>query len=131
MCVYSQIIDTFIPQFTPWENLPLPKYLTPDLAKTLEEFKKASEAAKIVDDALGNPDCEDPEKVKLVERVAELEKLLAIKVWIVKVGSMYWGYEKGREGWVVGQKNAKRFYIRAEASTHVRGAARIVKLVKK
>lgn len=35
------------------------------------------EGAKTVDKLTGQPDCEDPEKAKLVARVEELEKKLA------------------------------------------------------
>lgn len=44
--------------------------------QVIEDFKAAVAAAKKVDALTKQPDCVDPEKAKLVERVAELEKRL-------------------------------------------------------
>lgn len=41
--------------------------------KLIEDFTKAKEAAEIVDKLTGQPDCVDPEKAKLEERVKQLE----------------------------------------------------------
>lgn len=40
----------------------------------IENFKQAVQAAKIVDRLTNQPDCEDPEKKKLEEKVAKLEQ---------------------------------------------------------
>jgi hypothetical protein len=89
MCIYSMVIDHFEP-LIPWPKRDLtwpPQQeqttspLTPEQVKMLEEilgqFKKAADAAKIVDDLTGQKDCVDPEKEKLLTRVAELEKQIA------------------------------------------------------
>lgn len=47
------------------------------LAQLLKEYREALEAAKKVDVLTGQPDCVDPQKAKLEDRVAELEKLVA------------------------------------------------------
>lgn len=53
---------------------PLTKEQLDSMMKIIEQFKKAVEAAKTVDKLTGQPDCADPEKEKLLARVAELEK---------------------------------------------------------
>lgn len=57
--------------------------LTDEVRKMLEEmraliaeFREALHAAQVVDRLTKQPDCEDPEKAKLVDRVAELERRL-------------------------------------------------------
>lgn len=57
----------------PWATQP-PYGELVELRLLIAEFKQALEAAKAVDRLTGQPDCEDPEKVKLVDRVAELER---------------------------------------------------------
>lgn len=47
------------------------------LQKLINDFKTAVEAAKAVDRLTGQPDCVDPEKKKLEERVAKLEQQIA------------------------------------------------------
>jgi hypothetical protein len=47
-----------------------------DLRKLIAQFKEATAAAKKVDALTAQPDCEDPEKVKLQDRVKELEAQL-------------------------------------------------------
>lgn len=90
MCAYSAMGPAFEPLFPiptpnpnpapawPWGVVPstgLP--ISPeDLAILIAAFHKAVEAAKAADKAAGQPDCVDPEKVKLEERVAELERRL-------------------------------------------------------
>lgn len=93
MCVYSNVLDHFqplIPQpfepavpYTPGGPLPTtgswpwtPAVPPSELRQILDDFKAALAAAKTVDRLVGHPDCEDPEKAKLVARVAELERLL-------------------------------------------------------
>lgn len=92
MCVYSgigPIFDPLVPY--PWERQttlplnpqpwgPVPSTglpITPeDLRTLLDAFHEAVAAAKKADRAAGQPDCTDPEKVKLEDRVAELERRL-------------------------------------------------------
>lgn len=85
MCVYSMVMDYYEPQF-PWTvTAPSPRWSpihieeapAADWLKLIGDLKKASAAAAIVDAMTNQPDCVDPEKQKLEERVAELEKLLA------------------------------------------------------
>lgn len=45
-----------------------------EATKFIENFKQAVQAAKIVDRLTNQPDCEDPEKKKLEEKVAKLEQ---------------------------------------------------------
>lgn len=137
MCVMSMVIDAYRPLFPEpfdvWPQPVSPTIAPTDWQKLIDSFKQATEAAKAADTATGQPDCEDPEKAKLIARVAELEKLLEERVWVVKMGSMYWGVDGSRGvGWVVGQKRALRYYDKAFArASRVRGNARIVRLVKK
>lgn len=91
MCVYSAIGPIFEPVIpyptpaapvdviiTPWTTVPstgLP--ISPeDLRTLIDAFHKAVAAAKQADKASGQPDCVDPDKVKLEARVAELERRL-------------------------------------------------------
>jgi hypothetical protein len=50
------------------------KKLQEEIVKYIEDFKKARDAAIVVDNLTEQPDCEDLEKKKLEERIAELEK---------------------------------------------------------
>ncbi len=47
------------------------------LKSLINDFRAAVEAAKAVDRLTGQPDCVDPEKKKLEERVARLEQQIA------------------------------------------------------
>ena len=47
-----------------------------ELRKLIAEFREAIEAAKKVDVLTKQPDCLDPEKAKLQERVDRLEKII-------------------------------------------------------
>lgn len=90
MCVTSAVMDQYNPYIPPstWKpNTGLPYTVPPtiqpqpiidpvQLKELLDSFHKALEAAKIFDRLTGQPDCEDPEKAKLEERVAELERRL-------------------------------------------------------
>jgi hypothetical protein len=93
MCVMSMVHDHYEPQ-VPWlEPAPIgigwPTPVGPyeiklpvapaalDLVALLKEFRELIEAAKLIDTKTKQPDCVDPEKAKLQDRVAELEKLLA------------------------------------------------------
>ncbi len=75
MCTVSMVYDHFGQQF-PYVAWPQKTTPPPDLAaiaKMVKDFWDAVEAAKKVDEILKQPDCEDPEKAKLRERVKELE----------------------------------------------------------
>lgn len=81
MCVVSMVFD-YYDKTIPWPapNKPYEWYppLPPvDLDKQIKDFLEALQAAKKVDKLTAQPDCEDPEKAKLLDRVAELEKRLA------------------------------------------------------
>lgn len=129
MCVYSMIADTFAQRLAPW-TVPVPAYDADYVRKIIEDFRKAAEAAKIVDALTDQPNCEDPEKLKLLDRITELEAQLGGK-YVVKLNNLYWGYSRGDTGWVEGQKNAFR-YNHEEVKVAARaGRARIVKLVKR
>lgn len=52
------------------------KEVVDDLRKLISEFKEAMAAAKKVDILTGQPDCLDPAKAGLEERVAKLEAVL-------------------------------------------------------
>ncbi len=101
MCVYSMVLDHYkplIPEVVPW--IPDPAPIKPlgevivtgtkfpnfqiisqeeidSIRKLIAEFKAALEAAKLIDKLTNQPDCEDPEKKKLEDRVALLEQQIA------------------------------------------------------
>lgn len=97
MCVYSAVFDHYGPRFDPWNKTPVPLVpLSPieqqhpidlsafgikgdleELKKLIKEFKEASEHAKKLDILMHKPDCEDPDKAKLLDRIAVLEKAIA------------------------------------------------------
>lgn len=101
MCVVSMVYDDFNKRFP--NIIPEPEPYIPTLGGTtitvanqyeyvskkeiedlrkvireatefIENFKQAVQAAKIVDRLTNQPDCEDPEKKKLEEKVAKLEQ---------------------------------------------------------
>jgi hypothetical protein len=67
-------------QTMPWPWGPVPSTGLPiapeDLRTLLDAFHAAVAAAKAADKAAGQPDCVDADKVKLEQRVAELERRL-------------------------------------------------------
>lgn len=87
----SMVFDQYAPKFPPWNEpaKPYVPYVEPkpeidwteffkthqvdELKKLIKEFKEAVEHAKKLDILMKQPDCEDPEKAKLLKRVAELE----------------------------------------------------------
>lgn len=89
MCVYSMVVDQFqpvIPWIEPEPSKTIGTFTWPkqeptldlnELKKLLDEFKRLVENAKEIDAKTGQPDCVDPEKAKLIDRVIELEKLIA------------------------------------------------------
>lgn len=96
MCVMSMVHDEFAGRLANqglmdqgWTGVPnwLPKpELTAEditaLRQLVVDFREAVAAAKVVDRLTGQPDCVDPEKAKLEERVTELEtRLTALEAW--------------------------------------------------
>lgn len=99
MCVVSAVMDHYLPLIPditkPWpQPAPQPSGTTltgftipnfqvisqeeiESLRKLIAEFKEAVEAAKVVDRLTNQPDCVDPEKKKLEDRVALLEQEIA------------------------------------------------------
>lgn len=88
MCMVSMIHDQlkpWVPDVTPGWPTFIPTTSPPlvepaDAQKTrelLEALVKAVEAAKVVDRVTGQPDCVDPEKAKLGERVRAVEEALS------------------------------------------------------
>lgn len=99
MCIVSMVHDHFeplVPQM-PWqpnlwppggtftlpavpvtrEELDALRAEVARLTKVVNDFITAKSAAETVDRLTAQPDCVDPEKARLVERVADLEKRLA------------------------------------------------------
>lgn len=70
--LFPQLVETGSP-FDKWSSV-VQSY---DLPAAIEQFKTDLEKAKAQDLADGAPDCFDPEKQKLEDRVAELERMLA------------------------------------------------------
>lgn len=107
MCIVSQVFDKYDPLFPnpdEWKKW----QVTPGMGSTstltiitdqniaermaqmdalIKEFKDLLEAAKKLDKALNQPDCEDPDKAKLVERVEVLEKIVATHIKPTKKAS--------------------------------------------
>lgn len=102
MCVVSMIYDHYSPKFPdvwPTPILPNDAWAVPitpqpvlsqvnpfhlisqeevdSLRALIKDFRTALEAAKTVDRLTNQPDCEDPEKKKLEERVTVLEQQVA------------------------------------------------------
>lgn len=97
MCVVSFVHDYYedkIPKIEPYtpyvppttgDGIVWPPKLTfsppaldlRELNALIHEFKRLLENAREIDDKTGQPDCVDPEKAKLQDRIAELEKLIA------------------------------------------------------
>lgn len=102
MCVVSAVYDYYHPIFDDYGkvtpnntgiNIPtMPIGITPAtssfiiisqeevaaIRSLIKEFREAVVAAKVVDKLTNQPDCEDPEKKKLEDRVAELEARLSM-----------------------------------------------------
>lgn len=84
MYIVSNVMDHYRPQFEPYrrDTTPTSTFTITqsvdlvELARLIEDFKEAVAAAKKLDVLTKQPDCEDPEKAKLVARVADLEKQL-------------------------------------------------------
>ena len=93
MCVVSMVHDHYRPLIPAIPLQPLPHWRMPEkpdqekfvilspeeaerLRKLFADFKKAVEAAATVDALTGQPDCVDPEKKQLQDRIHELEAQL-------------------------------------------------------
>lgn len=84
MCVVSMVYDHYSPLFPQSPNVnpgtikfyPTESSEVAELRQLIKEFREALEAAKKVDLLTGQPDCEDPKKKTLEERVAALEKII-------------------------------------------------------
>ncbi len=93
MCVVSNIMDQYRPYIPqqPWVptspgigtnpppqiNIQQQPIVDPkELRELIDSFHKALEAAREFDRLTGQPDCEDEEKIKLVDRVTDLERRL-------------------------------------------------------
>ncbi len=132
MCVVSMVIDQFSPFFQPTQIVPFtvdePSDSGAALRRLIDEFRVALAAAKTVDRLTGQPDCEDPEKAKLLARVDALEK--TTRRWVVKSGNRYLFYWEGKPWFTDRQKRAERFDTREKASVAIQdmGIGRSVKL---
>lgn len=51
-----------------------PAKLYKDIDKLVEEYRRSLKSAEQLDKDMKQPDCEDPEKAKLTERVEDLER---------------------------------------------------------
>ncbi len=65
MCAVSVIYDMFGKQPDEWYTL-----------ERIDLFKRMVADARLFDEESGQPDCEDPEKAKLENRIVELEEQL-------------------------------------------------------
>jgi hypothetical protein len=93
MCTFSMVVDQigpFIPDIDPtWRPPPTIPVFTPNSVspysieqieewrRFFEDAKAKLEAAKAEDAAAGTPDCTDPSKAPILERLAEMERRLA------------------------------------------------------
>lgn len=75
MCVVSMVYDHYQPLIP--KTIEVDPIDTAYWEKVFEDFRKAKEAAETVDKLTGQPDCVDPEKAELLERIADLEQQLA------------------------------------------------------
>lgn len=99
MCTVSWVGEQFepvLPDFEPYQpyqpSRTSPVITTPqitvtglkpdldleELKRLIDRFRELVKVAEKIDAHLGQPDCVDPEKAKLMERVKQLEALLAI-----------------------------------------------------
>ena len=76
MCTTSAVLDAYRPivdqrfaQFFPHDH-------STEILEEIRAFRRLYEAARAFDIKTGQPDCEDPEKAKLLKRVDELEARL-------------------------------------------------------
>jgi hypothetical protein len=94
MCFVSIVMDDYTRRFTDWTPNTTQPATTPltwttttpvptvspeevkELRKLIAEFREAVKLAKKLDEVTKQPDCEDPAKAQLEDRVAALEKRL-------------------------------------------------------
>ena len=81
MCIVSAVHDSYqkaIPSQDSWPlNPSAPRTLTDaEIRRVIDAYRKSLELAQTVDEITNQPDCEDPEKAKLLERVEAIEKSL-------------------------------------------------------
>lgn len=90
MCIVSNVHDHYNPLFPPmvppvdqvvtpidWSKVfPQPAPDLSEMRKLIDEFKEAVAAAQKLDTLLKQPDCVDPDKAKLQERVERLERII-------------------------------------------------------
>lgn len=87
MCAVSMVYKHYEQQFPPrplgpprsipWQPMPIGAAEVAEIRQLIAEFHEALAAAKRVDELTKQPDCFDPKKATLEERVAELERRLA------------------------------------------------------
>jgi len=77
MCAVSMVYDSFKPRFDQVAPVFYPVVDPNAVHLLIEEFRKSLAEARKKDAEEGAPDCFDPEKAKLSDRVAELERRLA------------------------------------------------------
>jgi hypothetical protein len=115
MCVMSMVHDHYEPKIPEMEEFVVPNIWTTtkhkitlnpatvdlvEFTALIAEFRKLIEAAKLIDEKTGQPDCVDPLKAKLEDRINELEKLIASppEFVIVKGGNIEPGRYKVIDG---------------------------------
>lgn len=89
MCIVSMVSDHYRERFPTWPSEPWqpPKADTPtvvigptvdlgELRKLIDEFKEAIAAAQKLDALMRQPDCVDPVKAQLMQRVDWLERIV-------------------------------------------------------
>jgi hypothetical protein len=81
MCVVSAVhqgYDQVIPQRHHWPLNPVaPKTISEeDIRRILDAYRESLDLARQVDEIAERPDCEDPVKAELLDRVAEIEARL-------------------------------------------------------
>ncbi len=86
---FDPLFPKFIPPYVPPQTGQLTFVIPPmpgtiisaeeiaSIKKLISDFREAMEAAKTVDRLTEQPDCVDPEKAKLQDRVIELEKRIS------------------------------------------------------
>lgn len=81
MCIVSNVIDAAGKWNWPTEwQLPKRPSEQEEVKRMIQDLKEQVRAARLLDHTLRQPDCEDPEKAKLLDKVAKLEaELKALK----------------------------------------------------
>jgi len=80
MCVISMVADDFTTKIEPLGITGIGRSYFPEVSKLefeqlkaeVLELKELLKKAKVIDEALGTPDCETEEKFELIRKVAEL-----------------------------------------------------------